>query len=134
MKFDHVHVKCRDLDKAVEFYQRIFGAKVFARESAREVPMVRLNLGGMILNLSAVGKEENLPEPKVHEKIWERRGLGHFGVVVDDLEKTVQEMKRKGAEFLVEPREHRPGTRIAFVKGPEADVIEIIQRDQPLVY
>ena len=54
--------------------------------------------------------------------------------MVEDLEKTVQEMKRKGAEFLVEPREYRPGTRIAFVKGPEEDVIEIIQRDQPLVY
>ena len=134
MKFDHVHVKCRDLEKAVEYYQRIFGAKVFARQVTREIPMVRLNLGGIILNLSGIGKEENLPEPKVREKTWERRGLGHFGVVVEDLEKTVREMKRKGAEFLVEPREHRPGTLIAFVKGPEEDVIEIIQRDKPLVF
>jgi len=134
MKFDHVHVKCRDLEKAVEYYQRIFGAKVFARQVTREIPMVRLNLGGIILNLSGIGKEENLPEPKVREKTWERRGLGHFGVVVEDLEKTVGEMKRKGAEFLVEPREHRPGTLIAFVKGPEEDVIEIIQRDKPLVF
>lgn len=132
MKFDHVHVKCRDLDKAVEFYERIFGAKVIARQAIRGIPIVRLNLGGIVLNLSAVGPGENFPDPPKREKIWDRRGLGHVGVVVEDLEKTVQEMKAKGAEFLVEPREAMPGTRIAFVKGPEEDTIEIVQRDKPL--
>jgi hypothetical protein len=37
-------------------------------------------------------------------------------------------MKAKGAEFLTEPREASPGIWIAFVKGPEEDVIEIVQR------
>ena len=134
MKFDHVHVKCRDLEKAVEYYERIFDSKVMARQGAGKISMVRLNLGGIMLILSAIGQEENLPEPKVREKTWDRSGLGHFGVVVEDLEKTVREMKRKGAEFLVEPREPQPGTRIAFVKGPEEDIIEIVQRDKPLVF
>ena len=134
MKFNHIHVKCRDLEKAVEYYERIFDAKVLARQATGKAPMVRLNLGGIMLNLSAVGKDENLPAPKVRENTWERCGLGHFGVVVEEMDKTVKEMKRKGAEFMEEPREIQPGTRIAFVKGPEGDVIEIIQRDKPLVF
>jgi lactoylglutathione lyase len=132
MKFDHVHVKCRDLDKAVEFYERIFGAKVIGREAIRGTPIVRLNLGGIVLNLSAVGAGENFPDPPKREKIWDRRGLGHLGVLVEDLEKTVREMKARGAEFLAEPREVMPGTLVAFVKGPEEDTIEIVQRDKPL--
>ncbi|MBU1206956.1 MAG: VOC family protein [Proteobacteria bacterium] len=132
MKFDHVHIKCRDLDKAVEYYERIFGARVFARDAVGGVSLIRLNLGGTVLNLSGVGKEESLPEPPGREKLWPQRGLGHFGLVVDDLEKTVQEMKAKGADFFVEPREAMPGTRIAFVKGPDEDVIELIQREKPL--
>ena len=134
MKFDHVHIKCMDLEKAVEFYEKIFGAKVFARQMSAGVPMVRLNLGGTMFNLSAVGKDENLPEPKRREKVYTSRGLGHFGVVVDDLEKTVREMRAKGAEVLVEPKQAFPGTRVAFIRGPEEDAIEIVQREKPLTF
>jgi catechol 2,3-dioxygenase-like lactoylglutathione lyase family enzyme len=134
MKFDHVHVKCRDLEKAVKYYERVFDAKIIMRQAPGRPPMVRLNLGGIMLILSAAEQKENLPEPEVRKNIWSGLGLGHFGVVVEDLEKTVREMKSKGAEFLVEPRESQPGIRIAFVKGPEEDVIEIIQRDKPLVF
>ncbi len=128
MKFDHVHVKCRDIEKASQYYENIFGAKVMARGAIGGIPMIRLDLGGTLLNLSAVGSQENLPEPAVRDKIWTRLGLGHFGVAVDNLEKTAREMKAKGAEFLMEPREASPGIWIAFIKGPEEDVIEIVQR------
>ena len=134
MKFDHIHVKCRDLEKAVEYYERIFGAKIIARQGAGKSSMVRLNLGGNMLILSALGEDGDLIEPKIREKTWVRLGIGHFGVVVEDLDKTVREMKSKGAKFLVEPREAQPGTRIAFVKGPEEDIIEILQRDKPIVF
>ncbi len=128
MKFDHVHVKCRDIEKASQYYENIFGAKVMARGAIGGIPMIRLDLGGILLNLSAVRSQENSPEPPVRAKTWTTRGLGHFGVAVDDLEKTAREMKAKGAEFLLEPREASPGIWIAFVKGPEEDVIEIVQR------
>jgi len=53
--------------------------------------------------------------------------------VVEDLEKTVQEMNVKGTDFFIEPREAMPDARIAFVKGPDEDVIELIQGEKPLV-
>ncbi len=133
MKFDHVHIKCRDVEKASQYYENIFGAKVLARGAIGGIHLIRLDLEGILLNLSAVGSQETLLEPLVRDKIWTRRGLGHFGVVVDNLEKTVREMKAKGAEFLSEPREALPGTWYAFVKGAEEDVVEIVQRDKTYI-
>jgi lactoylglutathione lyase len=130
MKFDHVHIKCRDVEKATQYYENIFGAKILARGAIGGIPLIRLDLGGILLNLSAVGSQEKFPEPLVRDKVWIRRGLGHFGVAVDNLEKAAREMKAKGAEFLTEPREASPGIWIAFVKGPEEDVIEIVQRSK----
>jgi lactoylglutathione lyase len=130
MKFDHVHIKCRDVEKASQYYEKIFGAKVTARGAIGGIPMIRLDLGGTLWNLSAVGNQETLPEPPARDKVWNRLGLGHVGVAVDNLEKTVREMKAKGAEFIVEPREASPGLWIAFVKGPDEDVIEIVQRSK----
>ncbi len=134
MKFDHVHIKCMDLEKAVDFYVKIFGARVFARQMSAGVPMVRIDLGGTMFNLSAVGTDENLPEPKKRDKVYPSRGLSHVGVVVDDLDKTVREMRAKGAEVIVEPKQAFPGTRVAFIKGPEEDAIEIVSREKPLVF
>jgi catechol 2,3-dioxygenase-like lactoylglutathione lyase family enzyme len=39
------------------------------------------------------------------------------------------ELKAKGAEFTVEPKTIRPGVRIAFVRGPQNVLIEILDRD-----
>ena len=132
MKFDPVHVKCRDVNHAAEYYEKIFGARVISREALAGTPLVRLALGGLVLNLSGLGREEKLPEPSAREKLWAKSGVGHFGVLVEDLDRTVKDMKAKGAEFFWEPREVAPGTHVAFVKGPEEDVIEIIQRDRPI--
>jgi lactoylglutathione lyase len=132
MKFDHIHAKYRDVEKAVEYYEKIFGAKVLVRGALQGTPLVRLNLGGAMFVISGVGKDEKLADPTPRGKLWPTIGIGHFGVIVEDLDKTVREMKAKGAVFFVEPREATPGTRVAFVKAPEEDVIEILQRDKPI--
>jgi len=45
-------------------------------------------------------------------------------MTVEDLEKTVAELKRRGVEFETEPHEISPGTHIAFVLGPDMLRIE----------
>src|SRR5665213_3127894 len=39
------------------------------------------------------------------------------------------EVKGKGVEFTVEPKTIRPGVRIAFVRGPQDVLIELLDRD-----
>jgi len=90
-----------------------------------------MEIGGAPIIIAEAGEGEILDlqkEPK--ENIWIRYGIGHFGVRVDDLDKAARELRAKGAEFIWEPREMRGGVRAAFIRGPENDVIEIVQRDK----
>ncbi len=40
----------------------------------------------------------------------------------------VADLKKKGAEFTMEPTSVRPGVRIAFLRGPEGVSIELLER------
>ena len=56
-------------------------------------------------------------------------GLDHMGLRVRNIDAVVGELKAKGAEFTVEPKTIRPGVRIAFLKGPQNVLIELLDRD-----
>ena len=56
----------------------------------------------------------------------------HFGVVVQDLNAAVDELRANGVVILEEPRTVRPGTHVAFVEGPDHTRIEVLQRDLPV--
>jgi catechol 2,3-dioxygenase-like lactoylglutathione lyase family enzyme len=56
------------------------------------------------------------------------RGLDHFGFAAKDLEKTVEELKRKGARFSIGPNVTATGVKFAFIEGPEGIRIELVDR------
>ncbi len=126
---DHVHVKCHDINTTRDFYEKMFNAKTIYEGKLRDVPTATLELAGSVIIITAAGEGEDLECPKSpREGIWNRYGIGHFGVRVDDLDEAARELKAKGAEFILEPKEIREGLRIAFIRAPEDDVIEIVQR------
>jgi hypothetical protein len=55
-----------------------------------------------------------------------------FGVVVQNLNAAIEELRGKGVKILQEPRTARPGTRVAFIEGPDHTRIEVLQRDDPV--
>ena len=56
-------------------------------------------------------------------------GLDHIGLRVEGIDTVVAELKQKGAEFTVEPKTIRPGVRIAFLRGPQNVLIELLDRN-----
>ena len=129
--FDHVHIKCRDTNTAKRFYEEMFDAKTVFEGEIRNAPFIMMELEGTYINLIGATEGEILESlDKPRENVWIRYGIGHFGVRVRDLEKAVEELRDKGAEFIWEPRDIREGVRVAFIKGPEDDVIEIVQRSK----
>jgi catechol 2,3-dioxygenase-like lactoylglutathione lyase family enzyme len=56
-------------------------------------------------------------------------GLDHIGLRVNNIDDVCAELKAKGAEFTIEPKTIRPGVRIAFVRGPQGVLIELLDRD-----
>jgi catechol 2,3-dioxygenase-like lactoylglutathione lyase family enzyme len=55
-------------------------------------------------------------------------GLEHIGLTVTDIDGITAELKDKGADFTMQPTTVRPGVRIAFLRGPEGVLVELIQR------
>ena len=55
-------------------------------------------------------------------------GLDHFGLRVNNLDEAAADLKSKGAEFSMEPKDLRPGLRIAFVRAPGDVRIELLER------
>ena len=58
----------------------------------------------------------------------DRAGSSSVTFLVSGLDDQLAELKAKGAEFTMEPNNIRPGTRIAFLRGPEGVSIELLER------
>jgi lactoylglutathione lyase len=83
---------------------------------------IELNLSGtrLLLIRRAEGAEEN--------DARRRYGLEHFGIGTDDIDATVAALKGAGVRFREEIRQARPNLRIAFFRGPDGELVELLER------
>jgi lactoylglutathione lyase len=88
-------------------------------------PRLDLNLGGVAVFIAQVPPEQAIAAPPQPPYL----GLEHIGLRVSGIDEVVAELKKKGAEFTVEPKTIRPGVRIAFLRGPQNVHIELLDRD-----
>ncbi len=123
--FHHVHVYCSDLAASEEWFVEKLGATVIQRRDPKPAPAVDISLGGASLFL-----REEYPDEDLGAGGPPRFGTDHIGLMVDDLDATAAELKRRGVHFDVEPYLVRPGLRIAFIQGPDQLRIELLQKVQ----
>ena len=123
-KFHHIHLLSRDPRATAQYYQRIFGAKVIESVQSNGKPRIDLDMHGLPIFILPVPPEDPTPPGPPAPYL----GLDHFGFLVDNLDEAAAELKRRGAEFFMEPRTARPGVRIAYVRGPENVRIELVER------
>src|SRR5262249_9477891 len=98
------------------------GAEVAGRPESRGMPSVRLKLGGANVYLRPGRPDESLTPPDS-----QHFGADHFGLRVADVDATVAELRQRGVFIEVEPWGFSPGSRIAFIKGPDGVRIELVQ-------
>ena len=123
--YDHVHLTSLDPEKTADFYVKLFGAKMVAN---RKMPDGRTSIeielqGSCIL----IMYPKNVPD-SVPDKTETPFGLEHFGIVTDDIEGAVADLKANGVKFRDEVREARPGVWIAYFWAPENVLIELLER------
>jgi lactoylglutathione lyase len=123
--YDHVHLRSPDPDATAAFYQKMFGAKVIKSVMSNGIERTDMELGGVAIFIAQVPQDAALSD-KVEGGFV---GLDHLGLRVKNIDAVCDELKAKGAEFTVEPKTIRPGVRIAFVRGPQNVLIEILDRD-----
>jgi lactoylglutathione lyase len=125
-RFVHTCIRVRDIDRSVEFYERL-GFAVAGRlnfESAYNVYM-GLPGGADVLELTVnVGRDQpyDLGE-----------GYNHMALVVDDLDELLVSLQAGGV--IPEAPPYHPGDRqeytICFIADPDGYRIELIDRDFP---
>ncbi len=124
LKWDHIHLRSPNPEATAAWYERMLGAEVIRSTMPGGKPRVTLKLGGADVFIAPVGPAEKVNPPPVTPY----QGLDHFGLLVEDLDSLVAELRAKGAEFTMEPTLNRPGVRICFLRGPEGASIELVER------
>jgi lactoylglutathione lyase len=121
---DHVHVICGDVEEAVRYFKEVFEGREVFRGILRGLPMVRVDVKGVIVALmgTELGSGQLAPGKG-------SRGLDHFGFKVKDLQKAFEDLKKRGAKFSIGPNVTPAGVKFAFIDGPEGMRIELVERD-----
>jgi methylmalonyl-CoA epimerase len=128
-EIDHVAIAVDDLDAAVDFYARAFGAEVHHRETVDSdgVEEALVKVADSYIQLTAATRADS-PIAKFLERKGE--GLHHVGYRVDDCAAALASMVAAGATPIdAAPRPGSRGTTVAFVhpKGAFGTLIELVQ-------
>ena len=121
--WDHIHLRSPDPEATALWFERILGAEVI-RTMQQGKPRIDLKLGGANIFIAPVAAGDGVNAAPTTPY----QGLDHFGLSVSGIDAVVAELKAKGAVFTRGPETIRPGTRIAFLSGPEGVSIELLQR------
>ncbi len=114
-RIDHIAIAVNDMDEAARFYTDtlnldLSGVEVVTEQKTR---VGFLKIGGSNIELVQPASEDS---PLV--KFLETRGPGihHICLEVDDIQKEVEELKKRGARMIDEtPRPGAHNTRVAFI-------------------
>jgi methylmalonyl-CoA epimerase len=128
-EIDHVAIAVNDLEAAIDYYQRAFGATVDHRETVESdgVEEALLKVAESYIQLLTPTRPDS-PVAKSLEKRGE--GLHHIGYRVDDCAAALKAMVDAGATALDKaPRPGSRGTTVAFIhpKGSFGTLIELVQ-------
>jgi methylmalonyl-CoA/ethylmalonyl-CoA epimerase len=128
-EIDHVAIAVRDLEAAIDYYGRAFGATVEHREvvDSDGVEEALLKVAESYIQLLTPTTETS-PVAKAIEKRGE--GLHHIGYRVADCGEALASMVAAGATPIDRaPRPGSRGTTVAFIhpKGSFGTLIELVQ-------
>jgi methylmalonyl-CoA/ethylmalonyl-CoA epimerase len=128
-EIDHVAIAVNDLEAAVDYYRKAFGAEVEHREVVETdgVEEALLRVADSYVQLLTPTRPDS-PVAKALEKRGE--GLHHVGYRVDDCSKALASVVAAGGTPIDKaPRAGSRGTTVAFVhpKGSFGTLIELVQ-------
>ena len=120
--YDHIHLRSREPMDTARYFNQMFGAEIKESIQSDGQSRVDIDINGRIIFIAKA--EESTPAGPVDPYV----GWDHFGLRVENLDAAAADLKAKGAEFSMEPKDLRPGLRIAFVRAPGDVRIELLER------
>lgn len=124
LKFHHIHLKAKDVEKTAAWYQAAFGFTV-ADKGVRAGGDAFVNCktaDGLVITISGEKKGETLGQGTSDVHL----GLEHFAVATEDFEGDLAKLKAHGAKFLGDPVTLPNGIRFQFIEAPDDVRIEVM--------
>jgi methylmalonyl-CoA epimerase len=128
-EIDHVAIAVRDLDEAVAYYEKVFGATVAHREVVESdgVEEALLKVAESYVQLLTPTRADSTVAKYLEKK---GEGIHHVGYRVSDCAAALQAVKDAGGQVIDQaPRPGSRGTTVAFVhpKAAFGTLIELVQ-------
>jgi lactoylglutathione lyase len=126
--FLHTMIRVRDLEKSLDFYQRLLGMRELRR---RDVPEGRYTLVFVGYGSNAEGEAEiELTHNWDQEEPYSQgSAFGHLALGVPDVARACEAVRAGGGRVTREAGPVKFGTTvIAFVEDPDGYKIELIER------
>jgi len=121
MEFNHIGIKCSDQAAAVKFYTEVLGLEVIFEVEILGRRCIFVGKGPLQIELEEVKTKTQAPAgpPEI--------GLYHLAFKVEGIEARADELKSRGAEFLIPPFQIRPTRKTAFIKAPDGVLVQLVE-------
>ena len=133
LSFDHIHIVSDEPAEAARWYEKVFDAEILGENILREAPQINVRVAGITVLIrgrrpgevpTTIAPMQDFGDYSSHNH-W---GTDHFGFIYrGDLLAYCEELRGRGAEFVVEPWEFSPGGWLCYVAAPDGVSIEIVQ-------
>ncbi len=119
MRVKYTTIAVADMDESIKFYTEVMGLEINKQFNPRPGLNITFMKGegeSIIELIENVETSQNPTKP----------GLIAFGMEVEDMTTTVEELKSKGAKFTLEPIQ-TPVETLAFIEDPNGVRIALVQ-------
>lgn len=123
-QFHHLHLLCSDLAQTIDFLTGLLGARLKGYQKFGAADGASLDLNGTTINLRLAAEGETV-DTAASGSVY---GYHHMALEVADTDAAYAELCDQGVDFAVTPRNTPDGLRVAFFKGPDGIVIELVQQ------
>jgi catechol 2,3-dioxygenase-like lactoylglutathione lyase family enzyme len=117
----HIAVCVKDLDKAAEFYSKVFEFKRIGREDLPIGSAVYMSDG--VINLALLNFAGSAASDLKDAKNFV--GTHHFGIQVDDLAEAQKKIEAAGGKFFFDLGDERHGNFERKFKDPDGVIFDI---------
>jgi lactoylglutathione lyase len=128
-QFDHLHLRSADPDATARFFETMFDAEV-TRSTYKPGTLypgqmrVTMKVGGQKILIAPTHPHD----PMAPAPAFPHYGLEHIGFTVENLDASIAVLRAKGADVAIGPLTRDAGTYLAFIRGPEGIMVELVQQ------
>jgi len=139
-RFHHIALSVADINRSIEFYTGLLDMALANPVFPIRGPQVEavLGLAGVQGKMCVLKKGEfhlelfefDQPVPAARDPNYSvaDRGLTHFGVEVEDIERTWERMRAAGVRFHSPVTQFPGGMKAAYGRDPDGNVFELLER------